>query len=99
VHYWADMQSVHGLHCYGNITRMLNVSECMLVLTLCLVITVIIIQLMYNMFLQVFDERKALVGKWVSFALYQVHQKTTLLLKVLVVNAFCLSVRRWSVSV
>jgi len=25
---------------------------------------------MYNMFLQVFDERKALVGKWVSFALY-----------------------------
>ena len=70
VHYWADMQSVHGLHCYGNITRMLNVSECMLVLTLCLVITVIIIQLMYNMFLQVFDERKALVGKWVSFALY-----------------------------
>jgi len=21
VHYWADLQSVHGLHCYGNITR------------------------------------------------------------------------------
>ena len=20
VHYWADLQSVHGLHCYGNIT-------------------------------------------------------------------------------
>ena len=20
-HYWADLQSVHGLHCYGNITR------------------------------------------------------------------------------
>jgi len=21
--YWADLQSVHGLHCYGNITRTL----------------------------------------------------------------------------
>ena len=21
VHYWADLQSVHGLRCYGNITR------------------------------------------------------------------------------
>jgi len=21
VHYWADLQSAHGLHCYGNITR------------------------------------------------------------------------------
>jgi len=35
VHYWADLQSVHGLHCYGNITR--NVSEYILVLALCLV--------------------------------------------------------------
>jgi len=23
VHYWADLQSVHGLRCYGNITRTL----------------------------------------------------------------------------
>jgi len=37
VHYLADLQSVHGLHCYGNITRMRNVSEYMLVLALCLV--------------------------------------------------------------
>ena len=37
-HYWADLQSVHGLRCYGNITRTRNVSECMLVLALCLVI-------------------------------------------------------------
>jgi len=38
VHYWADLQSVHGLRCYGNITRTRNVSEYeyMLVL-LCLV--------------------------------------------------------------
>jgi len=36
VHYWADMQSVHGLRCYGNITRTRNVSEYMLVLALCL---------------------------------------------------------------
>jgi len=38
VHYWADLQSVHGLRCYGNITpRTRNVSEYMLVLVLCLV--------------------------------------------------------------
>jgi len=37
VHYWADLQSGHGLRCYGNITRMRNVSEYMLVLALCLV--------------------------------------------------------------
>jgi len=34
VHYWADLQSVHGLRCYGNITRTRNVSEYMLVLAL-----------------------------------------------------------------
>ena len=28
VHYWADLQSVNGLRCYGNIARTLNVSEC-----------------------------------------------------------------------
>jgi len=40
VHYWADLQSVHRLRCYGNITRTRNVSEYMLVclLALCLVI-------------------------------------------------------------
>ena len=37
VHYWADFQSVHGLRCYGNITRTRNVSEYVLVLALCLV--------------------------------------------------------------
>jgi len=37
VHYWADLQSVHGLRCCGNITRMRNVSEYTLVLALCLV--------------------------------------------------------------
>jgi len=26
VHYWADLQSVHGLRCYGNITRTLGTS-------------------------------------------------------------------------
>jgi len=24
VHYWADLQSGHGLHCYGNITRTIH---------------------------------------------------------------------------
>ena len=42
VHYWADLQSVHGLRCYGNITRTQNVSEYMLVLALCLVVVVIL---------------------------------------------------------
>ena len=37
VHCWADLQSVHELRCYGNITRTRNVSEYMLVLALCLV--------------------------------------------------------------
>jgi len=35
VHCWADLQSAHGLRCYGNITR--NFSEYMLVIALCLV--------------------------------------------------------------
>jgi len=26
VHYWADLQSVHGLHCYGNIMHILVTS-------------------------------------------------------------------------
>jgi len=34
VHYWADLQSVHGLCCYGNIMRMRNVSEYMYMLTM-----------------------------------------------------------------
>jgi len=37
VHYFADLQSVHGLRRYGNITRTRNVSKYMLVLALCLV--------------------------------------------------------------
>ena len=37
MHYWVDLQSVHGLRCYGNITRTITVSEYMLVLALCLV--------------------------------------------------------------
>jgi len=37
MHYLADLQSVHGLRCYGNITRTRNVSVYMLVLALCIV--------------------------------------------------------------
>jgi len=36
VHHLADLQSVHRLRCYGNITRTRNVSEYMLVLAVCL---------------------------------------------------------------
>ena len=28
VHYWADLQSGHGLRCYGNITRTLVYAVC-----------------------------------------------------------------------
>ena len=42
VHCWADLQSVHGLRCYGNITQTRNVSEYMLVLALCLVETCVV---------------------------------------------------------
>jgi len=42
-HCWADLQSVHGLRCYGNITRTQNVSEYMLILALCLIILVMFI--------------------------------------------------------
>jgi len=29
VHYWADLHSVHGFHCYNNIAQTRNVSECL----------------------------------------------------------------------
>ena len=38
VHVWADLQSMHGLRCYDNVTRTRNVSEYTLVLALCLVV-------------------------------------------------------------
>jgi len=40
VHYWADLQSVHQLCCYGNIKRTQNVRKYMLVLALCLAVSV-----------------------------------------------------------
>jgi len=43
VHYRADLQSGHGLRCYGNITRTRNVSEYMLVLALCLVDSIVVV--------------------------------------------------------
>ena len=34
VHYWADLQSVHGLRCYGNITRnLVYAGECALLIS------------------------------------------------------------------
>ena len=29
VHYWADLQSLHGFRCYDNVARTCNVSECL----------------------------------------------------------------------
>jgi len=29
VHYWADLQSVHGFHCYDSMVRTRNISECL----------------------------------------------------------------------
>ena len=42
VHYWADLQSVHGLRCFGNITRTRKVSEYMLVLAVCVVLKLVL---------------------------------------------------------
>jgi len=42
-HYLADLQSVHGLRCYGKITRTRNVGEYMLVLALCLVCLLLVV--------------------------------------------------------
>ena len=44
VHYWTDLQSVHRARvaCYGNITRTRNVSEYMLVLAACLVMSFVL---------------------------------------------------------
>jgi len=39
VQYWANLQSVHGLPCYGNITRTRNLSEYTVVLSLSLVVS------------------------------------------------------------
>jgi len=39
VHYWADLQSVHGFRCYDNIAPNAKFSECS-VLALCLVLEV-----------------------------------------------------------
>jgi len=46
VHYWADLQSMHGLRWYGSITRTRNVSKYMFVLALCLVR--LVVDLLYN---------------------------------------------------
>jgi len=37
VHYRADLQSVHGLRCYGNMTRTRNINKYMTELAVCLV--------------------------------------------------------------
>jgi len=38
VHCWANLQSVHGLCCYGNVMRTRNDSKCVLVVALCVVV-------------------------------------------------------------
>jgi len=47
VHYWADLQLLHGFHCYDNITRTRHVIECS-VLSLCLVSALIILSYFFN---------------------------------------------------
>jgi len=39
VYYWVDLQSVHGFRCYDNIAPNMK-SECVLVLSVCLVICI-----------------------------------------------------------
>jgi len=38
VRYWTNLQSVHGLCCYGNVMRTRNVSKCVLVVDLRVVV-------------------------------------------------------------
>jgi len=39
VHYWTDLQSMHGFCCYDSIARTQNVSEYMFVIAVCLVLS------------------------------------------------------------
>jgi len=48
VHYWANLQSMHGFRCYDNIGRTRNVSECS-VLALCLVLSLLIFKNYYQL--------------------------------------------------
>jgi len=41
VHYWADLQLVHGFRCYDNTTRTRNVSECLYLLYACSIIVLL----------------------------------------------------------
>jgi len=51
VHYWADLQSVHGFRCYDNIARTRNVSECLYSLYACLLLLMIFQELLcYSVF-------------------------------------------------
>ena len=54
VQYWADLQSVHRLRCYGNKMRTQNVSEYMLVIAVCLV----------NSYYIVFASEQGEAGGW-----------------------------------
>jgi len=47
VHYWADLQSVHGFRCYDNIAPNVKCQR-VLVLALCLVLTAIALPHVHN---------------------------------------------------
>ena len=56
VHYWADLQSVHGFRCYDNTARTRNVSECLYSLVLLILATGLISKSM-NVYTTFPDER------------------------------------------
>jgi len=43
VHYWTDLQSVHGFHCYDNMARTRNVSKCLYSLCTWLLLFILVI--------------------------------------------------------
>jgi len=71
VHYLVDLQSVHGLRCYGNITRTRNVSEYTHVLALCLVNVCTPIVTSYNGWLFAASiQNSLLVGHLYNFTIH-----------------------------
>ena len=49
VHYWTDLQSMHGFHCYDNIAPN---AKCQRVLVLALCLVVFVIKIIYRLYHQ-----------------------------------------------
>jgi len=81
VHYWADLQSVHGLRCYGNIMRTRNVSKYLAlasrVLALCLVLVFLCFVLFTYLYVMTFTYLYVMTMMMMMNRAYKVHPLTT----------------------